>query len=112
MPASMRSSSLLAFLLVLPACADRGASTGIPTSASAPVPPPSTISSAAPSSVATAEPAPSSTAVATAASADAPAEKAPCSSGMALIDRFCIDKWEAVLYAPGEDGVLAMLPHN
>jgi formylglycine-generating enzyme required for sulfatase activity len=31
---------------------------------------------------------------------------------MALVDRFCIDRWEAVLFAPGEDGGAAILPHN
>jgi formylglycine-generating enzyme required for sulfatase activity len=31
---------------------------------------------------------------------------------MALVGRFCIDRWEAFLVAPGADGALAPLPHN
>jgi formylglycine-generating enzyme required for sulfatase activity len=31
---------------------------------------------------------------------------------MALVDRYCIDRWEAVLYAPADEGTFAMLPAN
>jgi formylglycine-generating enzyme len=36
----------------------------------------------------------------------------PCPEGMALVDRFCVDRWEAVLFAPRSDGVLSRLAHN
>jgi formylglycine-generating enzyme len=44
--------------------------------------------------------------------ADAGAPRAPCADGMALVGRFCIDRWEAFLVAPDADGALAPLPPN
>ncbi len=83
---------------------------------SAAAPPPLAPSVSAPAPVAPATEAPSATTpppVSSAAQvADAGATRAPCSDGMALVGRFCIDRWEASLVAPGPDGALAPLPPN
>jgi hypothetical protein len=41
-----------------------------------------------------------------------PAEKGPCPEGMALVQRFCIDRFEAQLVSKDEAGVPTPLPHN
>ncbi len=43
---------------------------------------------------------------------DGGAPAAPCPEGMALVDRTCVDRCEAHLLAPGEDGALVLWPHN
>jgi formylglycine-generating enzyme len=95
-----------------PACSHPSTSAALPASASAPSPlvteapappppPPAATASAAPTASAAAIP------------ADAgPAEPRPCPEGMALVNRFCIDRFEADLMAPGPDGVLVSLPPN
>lgn len=47
------------------------------------------------------------------ASADAgPEPEGPCPAGMALVGRFCIDRYEAHLVARGFDGGFTEIPHN
>jgi sulfatase modifying factor 1 len=53
------------------------------------------------------------TAKAMSAAPDAgPREPGPCPEGMALVQRFCIDRFEAELVGPGPDGTIVTLPHN
>jgi hypothetical protein len=46
------------------------------------------------------------------AGAAATTERRPCPEGMALVQRFCIDRWEAELIATDTDAGLLVLPHN
>src|SRR5580692_1664813 len=125
MPHPMRATPA-ALLLAAPLFAgcDARPSAAAPPPGVAPAP--SAPAPAPPPSVAPAPPAPASSAPAPLASsaeppppapsavevADAGAARAPCAEGMALVGRFCIDRWEAFLVAPGADGALAPLPHN
>jgi formylglycine-generating enzyme len=127
MTSPMRDASLLAALLLVSgasgACSDRSAvSVGVslgaasavsPTASSAPTGTASALVTTT-ASVATA----ADGGAATVASAGAELVDAgragggPCPDGMALVQRFCIDRFEAHLVAPGVDGVPAALPHN
>ncbi len=96
-----------------PACSHPSSSAAIPPSASAPVtetsslPPPPDASASA-SATPTATPA----AAIVDAGSDGGDAHAPCPEGMALVNRFCIDRFEADLVAPGPDGALVSLPPN
>ena len=125
MTSPMRPASLLAVLLLAGrACTDRAAA---PEGAapSAPAPPAASAAPPAPTEAAS-TPATTAASIAPAAGGGAPAasgsaatvadagptRSGPCPDGMALVQRFCIDRYEAYLAAPGEGGVLSPLPHN
>ncbi len=110
--------------LALDACSDRRADVAAPPTVSAPTSLPSAGVSADASASAN-ESATASTSDADAGSssvasgpdldagADAGlAEKKPCPEGMALVQRFCIDRYEAELVTKDADGGWAVLPHN
>jgi formylglycine-generating enzyme len=113
----MRDATVLTALLVsLAACSQRAATASLPAppaSASAPVALEVPLETAS----ATVEPAttapPSSASAAATPIADAgPSEPRPCPEGMALVQRFCIDRFEADLVSPDADGGLAKFPPN
>ena len=108
--------SLVAALLVaggaLAACSDRAPAARItPTaSASAPGEEPTApvVQSAGVTPIAVA----STFATATLVVDAGPVERSPCPEGMALVQRFCIDRFEAQLWAPGDGGVMVALAPN
>ncbi len=110
MPASMRvarsSGPLLLAGAALLGCSH-------PAPGAPPVP---SVSAPAPTAVEIASAAPAPAASASAAEGpppDAgPRVAAPCPEGMALVQRFCIDRYEAELVAPDPDGGFLTLPHN
>jgi formylglycine-generating enzyme len=109
MTSPLRSVSLAVLLAgALPGCSDHAALAPVTPATSAPIassPPPlptETTSAAAPAPTA----APSVTASAVAAA------PGPCKDGMALVQRFCIDRYEAQLVSQGDDGAWVPLPHN
>jgi hypothetical protein len=102
------------------ACSERSAVVAPATATSAPAElpvaadtaaAPETIATTSASVVASVTANPTPSAVASVAAGGA-AEPTPCPEGMARVQRFCIDRFEAQLWAPGPDGVLAPLPHN
>jgi formylglycine-generating enzyme len=109
LPMRTPHAALLVAATLLPGCDTRPSAAAPPPSTASPAPAASTPS-------APAIEAPSATAappVSSAAQADdAGAVRAPCSEGMALVGRICVDRWEAFLVAPGPAGALTPLPPN
>ncbi len=97
---------LPALLLALASCSGP-APAPIP-SAAPPVEAPPPASTPADTATASAPPPPS----ASPAPDAGPDEPRPCPEGMALVQRFCIDRYEAELVAPDPDGGFLTLPHN
>jgi len=70
-----------------------------------------TLPAEVPTAIESATAVPSATASATTAPPP-DAGPSPCPDGMALVQRFCIDRYEAELVAPDPDGGFLTLPHN
>jgi sulfatase modifying factor 1 len=109
----MRRGALLAFLLA--GCNVSGESpapeeTGAPVEAAQLAPPMPSASQTAVAVGASAS-APAAAPASASASGSAPAEPPPCPEGMALVGRFCVDKFEAGLELVGADGERTPHPH-
>jgi formylglycine-generating enzyme len=107
---------LLVASLAHSACSNRAASGAkARPSAEAPAPAvaiPASAPAEVPAAVETASTAHDAGSTVSAALDAGPADPRPCPEGMALVQRFCIDRFEAELVAPDPDGALVALPPN